>query len=66
MLPSVPGQIVFQLQGQAGVPYVIQSSTNLTDWIHESTNTPVGGLLNITNPVATAPSARFWRALWQP
>ena len=30
-IPPAASQFVFQLQGQAGVPYIVQSSTNLTD-----------------------------------
>ncbi len=59
-------QVVFQLQGQAGVPYVIQRSTNLVSWTSVSTNTPVGSSVNITNPVAASVPKQFWRAVWQP
>jgi alpha-N-arabinofuranosidase len=65
-LPPTAGQFVFQLQGQAGVPYVIQSSTNLTAWVSVSTNTLTAGTMNITNPLAPAFPVQFWRALWQP
>jgi hypothetical protein len=60
------GQFVFQMQGLPGVPYVIQSSTNLTstNWTSSSTNTPIGGALNITNAIQAG--AQFYRAVWQP
>jgi hypothetical protein len=61
------GEFVFQLQGlAAGVPYVIQTSTNLasTNWIAISTNTPTSGTLNITNAMPFG--SHFYRAVWQP
>ena len=62
----LPGQFVFQLQGLAGVPYVIQMSTNLTstNWIAISTNTPASGTLNVTN--AASSGNQFYRAVWRP
>jgi hypothetical protein len=68
VIPIPPGQskFVFQLQGQAGVPYVIQTSTNLIQWISVSTNTFTGGTLNFTNSVFPSLSMQFWRAVWQP
>ena len=60
------GQFAFQLQGQSGVPYVIESSTNLAppDWVAISTNTPVAGNINVTNVIS--PGSQFFRAIWQP
>jgi hypothetical protein len=74
VLPPVPqpgDQFVVQLQGQPGVRYFIQSSTNLSStnlsaWTTVSTNTLVASTLNLTNPVPAGTAARFWRALWQP
>jgi hypothetical protein len=74
-VPAVPqvfplwrsaSQFVFQVQGDPGVPYVIQNSTDLIAWIAVSTNTLPGGILNITNDISTGPDQQFWRALWQP
>ena len=65
--PQQPsGQFVFQLQGQPGVPYVIQSSANLTspNWIAISTNTSASGVLNLTN--ANSSGTQFYRAVWRP
>ena len=61
-----PGRFVCQLQGSAGVPYVIQVCTNLTstNWVALSTNTLTGGTLNLTN--AIAPGTRYYRAAWLP
>jgi hypothetical protein len=64
--PANATQIVLQLQGQSGVPYVLQSSTNLSAWTSVSTNTLVGPSLSITNSVNASISWQFWRAVWQP
>jgi hypothetical protein len=60
------GQFVFQLQGDTGVPYVVQTSTDLVTWTSISTNVLAGGVLNITNSISPSSSGVFWRALWQP
>ncbi|HEY1489710.1 MAG TPA: hypothetical protein VGF90_01610, partial [Verrucomicrobiae bacterium] len=61
------GQITFQLLGDTNVPYVVQQSSNLLAWNSISTNLLSGGVLYITNPIASDPGATiFWRALWQP
>jgi len=57
-------QAVFQLEGQSGVPYVLQRSTNLTTWTTISTNTPLTGTVNLTNALAPSLSPQFWRAVW--
>ncbi|HWF19159.1 MAG TPA: alpha-L-arabinofuranosidase [Verrucomicrobiae bacterium] len=59
-----PGKIAFQLHGQPGVRYVIQSSTNLAVWSSASTNTLAASSLNVTN--ARTPSDEFWRVVWVP
>jgi hypothetical protein len=65
--PANAAQIILQLQGQAGVPYVIQSSSNLLAWTSLSTNTPLGATtLSITNAVSASVPKTFWRAVWQP
>lgn len=67
ILPSMTAsQFVFQLQGQTGFLYVIQSSTNLVTWTSISTNTFLASPMNITNPLAPSFRAQFWRAVWQP
>lgn len=65
---AATNQFVMQLQGQAGVPYVIQRSTNLTstNWITVSTNTPATTNLNITNTLQPGAPAQYWRAIWKP
>lgn len=60
------GQFAFQLQGQAGAPYVVQVSSNLLEgvWTSVSTNVPSDGAVWLTNSIS-AP-VQFWRAVWQP
>jgi hypothetical protein len=65
-VPPAGSQFVFQLQGQTGVPYVIQSSTNLMTWTPVSTNTPPTGTINITNSLIPSSPVQFWRAIWLP
>jgi hypothetical protein len=65
-LSPQPGQVVLQLQGQSGAPYVIQSSPDLLTWTPVSTNTLVGSTLNITNLISPDSPQQFWRAVWQP
>jgi len=64
VLAAGPGQFAFQLQGQPGVRYYLQQSTNFSSWVTFSTNTLSGSTLNVTN--ASTGSAKFYRALWLP
>jgi hypothetical protein len=64
--PVASGQFVFQLQGQPDVRYVIQSSTNLSNWVSTATNTLTSATLNVTNAIAPGTPQRYWRAIWQP
>ena len=63
-------QFILKLQGQAGIPYVLQISTNLFNWSNFSTNIPAAGTLNLTNSLTNglAPHApaQYWRAAWLP
>ena len=61
-----PGQFVFQLQGQAGVPYVVQNSADLLAWNSVATNTLVGSSVSFTNTIDPTLPVQFWRAVWQP
>jgi hypothetical protein len=58
------GQFVLQIQGQAGVPYVIQNSPDLINWISVSTNLLASNVLNLTNVISSASRQQFWRARW--
>lgn len=57
---------VFQLQGQSGVPYVLETSADLVHWTPVSTNRMPGSSVSITNPIVPATPKQFWRAIWQP
>jgi hypothetical protein len=59
---------VFQLQLSAtpNQNYVLQASTNLTQWVSVSTNTPSSTPFYLTDPDATNFSSRFYRVLQQP
>jgi alpha-L-arabinofuranosidase len=63
VLPS-GNQTILQLQGQPGIRYVLQSSTDLTNWQSVATNTVAGTTWNLTNSPASP--AKFWRAVWMP
>ena len=63
-LAATGGKYVFQLQGQPGVPYQIQTSTNLVAWTSNSTVTLSNTTSNVTNTVSSG--AKFWRAVWLP
>ena len=65
-IPPAASQFVFQLQGQTGVPYVIQCSTNLMTWTSISTNTLTASTLNVTNTADPSSPVQFWRVIWQP
>ncbi len=64
--PPSASQFIFQLQGQAGVPYVIQRSPDLVNWTSVSTNKLLSATLSITNIIAPFTPTQFWRAIWQP
>jgi hypothetical protein len=65
--PAVQGdQFIMQLQGQAGVRYVLQTSTNLATWVPVSTNLPFSSFVNLTNAANTGAPSQFWRAIWEP
>jgi hypothetical protein len=60
------GQFVLQIQGHAGVPYVIQNSADLAAWNSVATNTLSSNTLTVTNAINPGVPAQFWRAVWQP
>jgi hypothetical protein len=57
---------VFQLTGQPGVPYVLQTSSDLSHWTPIVTNMLSAGVVNVTNPISPGTPQKFWRAIWQP
>jgi alpha-N-arabinofuranosidase len=64
VLSPADGQFSLQIQGQANVPYQIQTSTNLISWTSNATVTLNGTTLDVTNTVYSG--AEFWRAVWLP
>jgi len=69
ILPSAQspgGAVVLELGGQPGARYVLQSSTNLTTWVADSTNMMTTGTLRITNTIPAGATMMFWRAAWLP
>ena len=54
----------FWLDGQANQKYVIQSATNLVDWVSIVTNTPTSNSWHVTLPATNSPA--FYRAKWLP
>lgn len=63
---QLSSMFVFQLQGQPGVAYVLQSSSDLIHWTPIVTNILAGGSTSITNPIIPTTPQKFWRAIWQP
>jgi hypothetical protein len=64
--PSGAGQLVLQLTGEPGIPYVLQTSPDLVNWTPVATNVLTANALTITNPVSLAAGAQYWRAAWLP
>jgi hypothetical protein len=65
ILPDL-SEFAFQLEGNAGVPYVIQSSTDMMTWTSVSTNFASGPSMWVTNSIPPGTPTQFWRAVWQP
>ena len=63
-LAAPGGNFIFQLQGQSGVPYQIQTSTNLIAWASNATVIISNATWSVTNPVSSG--AKYWRAVWLP
>lgn len=58
------GNLQLQFQSQPGVPYVLQSATNLDSpihWINVSTNLGTGNLLNLAVPTNPAELQQYFR-----
>ena len=58
------GQYIFQLRGQPGVPYQIQTSTDFVSWASNATVTLSGTTSYVTNNLSSG--AKFWRTIWLP
>jgi hypothetical protein len=68
VLSALAGRMIFQVQGQSGVRYVLQSATNLAagNWLPQATNVLSGSTWNVTNTLSLLPAAKYWRAAWLP
>jgi hypothetical protein len=53
-------QVRFEFSGASGLSYVIQASTNLTQWVNVRTNVGAGGTILFTDSVTNYPQ-RFYR-----
>ncbi|MFO1475863.1 MAG: hypothetical protein U1F98_04345 [Verrucomicrobiota bacterium] len=63
-LGSTGSQVMLQILGDSGVPYVLDNSTDLLLWTPQSTNTLPGGVLNLTNDIPADGAQMFWRVRW--
>jgi hypothetical protein len=57
------GQRIFQFTGYDGHDYLMQSSADLVNWFNLLTNSPVGGVQNLTNPPSSSPGTQFYRSV---
>ncbi len=58
------GQFVLQLSGLTGqVPVIIQTSTNLIDWLPIYTNPPAFGQFRFIDPNASNNPSTYYRAI---
>ena len=63
---SPPGSVVLQINGQPGVRYYLQTSSDMATWTTISTNQLTSSTLAITNQLNGGGFSRHWRALWTP
>jgi hypothetical protein len=61
--PSVGNQFQFNVSGSAGFPYVVENSTNLSDWAPVTTNTAP---FPFTVPDTSNQPFNFYRAVYRP
>jgi hypothetical protein len=59
------GNFDLWLDGQAGQHYLIQSTTNLTNWFQVASNTPPSNSWHVVVP-ATNGLRAFYRGRWVP
>ena len=60
------GALQMSFAGPTGSNYVLQVSTNLTQWTSLSTNTPTTSPFTLTDPTAPGAPTRFYRVLQEP
>ena len=62
-ISQLPGQVAsVLLYGRSGLRYVVQASSNLTNWTSISTNLLQGNSVYIYEPISGAAGSRFYRA----
>jgi len=57
------GQWKVQFTGEDGHAYVVQSSSNLMDWMNFGTNCPVSEVFSFTNAAPPGPGSQFYRSI---
>ena len=66
VLGSVGGSPALRLTGQPDTTFVIESSTNLSDWMPLKTNKTTGGSFDYVDDGAAGFPSRFYRGRWVP
>jgi uncharacterized repeat protein (TIGR01451 family)/uncharacterized delta-60 repeat protein len=59
------GNVALTLIGEPGVTYVVESSTDLVNWVDVSTQSSADGIIVINDPAGTGSGLRFYRARQQ-
>jgi hypothetical protein len=60
------GRFLLLLRGHSGEVYLVQSSSDLTNWVNVSSATNLTGTVPFTEPFSTVATQRFYRALLVP
>lgn len=60
------GQFTLKASGLVGLDYVLQATTEFSNWLNLSTNTPAAVPFELTDPGAGQFSNRFYRLRLQP
>jgi cytochrome c peroxidase len=64
--PSASGSFVMQIAGTGGQFYVVQTSTNLTNWFPVATNVLTSTAAYMTNSLKPGVTSQFWRVVPAP
>ena len=60
------GQRLIRVNGKNNVPYAVEASTNLVNWVSLKTNIVTGGYFDYLDAGAAGLRQRFYRARWVP
>jgi hypothetical protein len=55
-----------RLTGQPDLPFAVETSTNLINWLPLKTNFATGGSFDYVGATAAGEPRRFYRARWAP